>query len=595
MSDRTEQVGLEDQPSGQQPPIVSAGDVHAGRYRLEQQLARRGGTLTWRAFDQKLSRSVLVHLLSPEDPRTPEVLDSARKAAFATDSRFLRVLDAVVGEEAGDPSLVVCEFAPGESLERLLQQGPLSALEAAWVARELADAMQAMHSEGLFHQRINPDTVIITATGNVKIVGFLIEAAMHPDQQEEGRAWSEREHADVTAIGKVLYASLVTRWPTAPEQMVGGDGQPRRTWGMLPAPVDDHGWLTPRQVRSGVSPALDEICDQVLSSSPRRNEAPLLTAAQVAKALSRVLGTADAAADLERRMRYPVVPQDDADGSAALLETTASMRAVDPSDDDETTVRPMAGAAAAAAAAAATTVSAPLPASPSTPSAPQVEETGQTRRSGGSHPATRAPHGSRPPRRRWLIVLVALVGLALLVGLLKVLFGDGVRLGGGSGGADGAGKPVEIKAVTDFDPTADGGNAEENPKLVARAWDGDPATAWQSLTYLNDSRMGKLKPGVGLVVDLGERRTVGSVKLIMKGAPTGVELRVPTDGATEKAPMTSGKRWTTVAQDAQAGTEVVLTPEQAVEARHVLVYVTNLPKVSGNKYQAAIAEIEVLG
>ena len=41
-------------------PQVQAGEVFADRYRLEQQLAQRGGTLTWRAFDQKLSRSVLV-------------------------------------------------------------------------------------------------------------------------------------------------------------------------------------------------------------------------------------------------------------------------------------------------------------------------------------------------------------------------------------------------------------------------------------------------------------------------------------------------------------------------------------------------------
>ncbi|WP_420176325.1 protein kinase family protein [Luteococcus sp. OSA5] len=583
-----------------QPPRVAAGDVYAGRYRLEQQLAQRGGTLTWRAFDQKLSRSVLVHLLSQDDPRSAEVLDSARKAAFATDSRFLRVLDAVVGEQPEEPSLVVCEFAPGESLERLLRQGPLSALEAAWVARELADAMQTMHSEGLFHQRINPDTVIITATGNVKIVGFLIEAAMYPDQHEQALAWSEREQADVTAIGKVLYASLVTRWPTPRDQLLDGNGEPRRTWGMLPAPMDAHGWLTPRQVRSGVSPALDEICDQVLSEAPHRNAMPLRTASQVAKALSKVLGTADAAADLERRMRYPVVPQDEGGGRAALLETTASMRAVDP---DETTVQstvPSPGAAtfdvggdAAAAGIGAGQAAAAMPSSPATPSAPGEADPAPSGRPAGARSATRAPRSSRPPRRRWLSVLVALVALALLVGLLRVLLGK-TTMGGGGDDDEQAGKPLQISAVADFDPTGDGGNAEENPAQVKNAWDGDPATAWKTLTYLNDPKLGKLKPGVGLVVDLGERRQVGRVKLTMQGAPTAVELRVPTDNTTDKAPATSSKQWTTVASEAKAGTNAELVPEQAVESRYVLVYLTSLPKVSGNKYQASIAEIEVL-
>ncbi|MEL4356454.1 MULTISPECIES: protein kinase family protein [unclassified Luteococcus] len=574
---------------------VKSGDVHAGRYRLEQQLAQRGGTLTWRAFDQKLSRSVLVHILAPHDPRTPDVLDAARKAAFATDSRFLRVLDAVVGEQPGEPSLVVCEFAPGESLEKLLRQGPLSALEAAWVARELADAMQSMHSEGLFHQRINPDTVIITSTGNVKIVGFLIEAAMYPDAEEGTLAWSEREQADVMAIGKVLYASLVTRWPTAREQAVDESGQPRRTWGMAAAPMDARGWLTPRQVRSGVSPALDIICDQILSDAPRHNELPLRTANQVMLALSKVLGTADGSADLERRMRYPVVPSD-GDAGGPLLETTGSLSAVGGPDEQTQagqahhqpsgpfTAVPPPGRASSASSASDDGFDAASPATPSV-----------TRRPGATS-ATRPPtvRHSRPPRRRWLIILVALLALVLLVSLIRVALhkdGTGGVLGGG--GDEQQADTVQISAVNDFDPTGDGGNGEENPSQVKLAFDGNPATAWQSLVYLGDPKLGRLKPGVGLVVDLGQRQKVSGVKLTLKGSPTAVQLRVPADTGSDSAPATSQKQWTTVASQSAAGTSTELKPDQAVETRYLLIYLTSLPKVSGNRYQAAIAEIEV--
>lgn len=575
----------EGEPADRPTATVSAGDVYAGRYRLEQQLAQRGGTLTWRAFDQKLSRSVLVHVLAAGDPRTPDVLDAARKAAFATDSRFLRVLDAVVGENPGEPSLVVCEFAPGESVEKLLRQGPLSALEAAWVARELADAMQSMHAEGLFHQRINPDTVIITATGNVKIVGFLIEAAMYPDADEGTLAWSEREAADVMAIGKVLYASLVTRWPTAREQLLGDDGEPRRSWGLPAAPVDGRGWLTPRQVRSGVSPALDIICDQILSDAPRHNEMPLRTANQITHALSKVLGTADGAADLERRMRYPVVPAED---SEAVWETTGQMAVQDPmtSTDPFTPVPRPDGQAShgqrSHGATTATPAHAVAAASPATPSAPPPRP----------RPRAAAARSSRPPRRRWLTILVALVALVLLISLIRVAMHKDDS-GGGLLGGDEAGQVLQVASVADFDPEGDGGNGQENPDQAKLATDGNPATAWTSVVYLNDAKLGKLKPGVGLVVDLGERKKVGTVKLTLKGSPTAVQLRVPKDSATDKAPTGSQKDWTTVASLPSAGTSVELKPEQSVESRYLLVYVTSLPKVSGNKYQAGIAEIEV--
>ncbi|MEL4504817.1 protein kinase family protein [Luteococcus sp. H138] len=573
----------EGQSSNQPTAEVKAGDVHAGRYRLEQQLAQRGGTLTWRAFDQKLSRSVLVHILAQHDPRTTDVLDAARKAAFATDSRFLRVLDAVVGDEPGEPSLVVCEFAPGESLEKLLKQGPLSALEAAWVARELADAMQSMHSEGLFHQRINPDTVIITSTGNVKIVGFLIEAAMYPDADENALAWSEREQADVTAIGKVLYASLVTRWPGARDQVLDETGQPRRTWGMAAAPMDARGWLTPRQVRSGVSPALDIICDQILSPAPRHNELPLRTANQVMLALSKVLGTADGSADLERRMRYPVVPHD-GDGDAAMLETTGGLSAIGHTDEGSAT-GPFTAVPPPGRSATSPSGDDGFDAgSPATPSAPSTT---------GASPARRRPpiRHSRPPRRRWLAILVGLLALVLLISLVRVAMrkdgGTGVLGGGEEGGK------IQISAVDDFDPTGDGGNGEENPNQVKAAWDGDPKTAWQSLVYLGDAKLGRLKPGVGLVVDLGQRQKVGSVKITLQGKPTVVQLRVPADTAADAAPTTSQKQWTTIANATASDASVELKPEQAVETRYLLVYLTSLPKVSGNKYRAGIAEIEV--
>ena len=74
---------------------LPAGTVLASRYRLEELIGESQPTVTWRAFDQVLSRSVLVHLLAPGDPGEDELLTAARKASVATDSRFLRVLDAV--------------------------------------------------------------------------------------------------------------------------------------------------------------------------------------------------------------------------------------------------------------------------------------------------------------------------------------------------------------------------------------------------------------------------------------------------------------------------------------------------------------------
>ena len=231
-------------------PDLLPGSFLGERYRLDQELSHPESSLTWRAFDTKLHRPVLIHALAPHGRRTPAVLDAARQAAVATDSRFLRVLDAIVAGPGEPASWVVSEYAPGKSVEELLETGPLSALEAAWIAHEIADAMAPLHAQGVFHERINPGTVLVTSTGNLKISGLLVEAALHPRPGDNSRPWPDREVADVTDIGRVLYACLVSRWPVGHGHRPSVEPASTMSWGLPPAPTDSHGWLTPREVRA---------------------------------------------------------------------------------------------------------------------------------------------------------------------------------------------------------------------------------------------------------------------------------------------------------------------------------------------------------
>ena len=113
-----------------------------------------------------------------------------------------------------------------------------------------------MHSLRLYHERINPDTVVITPDGNVKIVGLLIEAALRPPQSASRHDADTPEQVDVLDLGRLLYACLVCRWPGGP------------AYGLPDAPVVGHRWATPDR-SAGVSPALDNLCDQILGDPPR--------------------------------------------------------------------------------------------------------------------------------------------------------------------------------------------------------------------------------------------------------------------------------------------------------------------------------------
>lgn len=317
------------------PRNLIAGDLVANRYQLETQLNQWDAGVTWRAIDRTLSRRVVVHLFNPHSPETARALEAARRAAVAVDSRFVRVLDAM----DGDQPFIVTEFATGITLRSLLAHGPVTALESAHIVRELADALAPMHAEGLFHRRLNPDTVVVTRTGNVKIMGFLLEAALAGATISSSDNWARQEAEDVRALGKILYACLVARWPIDPSLAQTSQ------WGLPAAPMSEPGpdgphWAPPSSVDPRVPPTVNAICIQ--SFDPRPDSVPLRTADEIVIALGRVLGTAEADEVLGRRIR--ALPADEAGENAHIGLHAPGIdelpqRAATPDDDGPATQR----------------------------------------------------------------------------------------------------------------------------------------------------------------------------------------------------------------------------------------------------------------
>ncbi|HJV14686.1 MAG TPA: murein biosynthesis integral membrane protein MurJ [Propionibacteriaceae bacterium] len=588
---------------GPSAAILPAGTVLASRYRLEELIAESEPSVTWRAFDQVLSRSVLVHLLAPGDAREDELLTAARKASVATDSRFLRVLDAVHSTDPAVGSYIVCEYATGQSLEMILSHGPLSGLEAAWVTREIADALAGVHSLGLYHRRLNPETVIITPSGNIKIVGLMIEATLRPRSNNTVPGAISPEQVDVTDLGRLLYASLVCRWPGGP------------AFGLPAAPMVGRRWMTPRQVRAGVSLALDNVSDQILGDPPRHHAPAITTAGGIVTALTKVLGSADAAPDLERRLHQPVpnVPgsAEPPDGAAtaqpvsSLLDTTtARQRAITTRMVPAATAPPTTGRSTAARSSAARSTGAPPTVQTRVrPGAPRSSPTTPPRppQAGPPGRSTAAPQR----RRRWIGLLLVLAVLLIAAAIISALILDRQISAGPepTPSADKTSKTSDraptreskltIAAAQDFDPQ--GEDKTENPNEVKFAYDGDPSTRWRTVQYFGNPKLGNIKRGVGLVLDLDSPQQVRSLRITLSGSGTSVQFRVPKSdpSQTAKPPMSSDRLWRTVAAESKAGGSATLTPTQDVTTRYVLVYLTSLPK-EGSGYRGGIYEVEVL-
>jgi hypothetical protein len=151
-----------------------------------------------------------------------------------------------------------------------------------------------------------------------------------------------------------------------------------------------------------------------------------------------------------------------------------------------------------------------------------------------------------------------------------------------------AGKPIAIQDAHDFDPFGDDGT--EYPEDVHKVYDADPASFWQT-SYYNSAKLGNLKPGVGVILDLGKAQRVGKVTVSFMGS-TSVELRAAS-GGTGVMP-TSLESYAKVAEG--LGTTVTLKPGKSLNSQYLLVWLTELPiQADDGKWRGRVMDIKVTG
>ncbi|MFF4603879.1 protein kinase family protein [Streptomyces sp. NPDC001339] len=252
-----------------QPPELHSGHKLARRYRLEECVTRLDGFSSWRAVDEKLRRAVGVHILPADHPRARPVLSAARSSALLGDPRFVQVLDAV---EENDLVYVVHEWLPDATeLTTVLASGPLEPHDAYQLVSQVSQAMAAAHREGLSHLRITPGSVLRTETGQYRIRGLAVMAALR------GITSEHPQRTDTEAIGALLYAALTQRWPYENDAH-GLTGLPKGV-----------GLIAPDQVRAGVHRGLSELAMRALindGATASRQDPPCTTPEELAKAVA---------------------------------------------------------------------------------------------------------------------------------------------------------------------------------------------------------------------------------------------------------------------------------------------------------------------
>jgi hypothetical protein len=618
------------------PHATRPGDVLGGRYRLVDLLTESAGGRFWRAHDPVLERHVAIHVIRGDDDRAPALMDAARRSATVPDQRVLRVLDA---ECTDDECYVVNEWGWGTSLDIVVAGGAtLTPRRASWLVAEVADSVAAAHAVGVAHGRLNPENVLVDRTGNVRIIGLCVDAALH------GTDAAASPSADLTDLAGLLYCALTARWAGTSSSIVAA------------APRSHGEVLRPRQVRAGVPRPLDLLCDEVLHDHARQREVgeQVATAQGIADYLFEFVGDPTGMTEAllaavpdvlpeEEQVVLPPVPElpphsrlrdepprepepqpeptPDPEPEPAPGDerpTEAGMPIFGDGIDDVSWLERRTTPAPPPPPFEAHPVRplfAPEPASgtplrtPRAPARPALGDgefwpwdTGTGAGDAGDGTAMSPVPDDHVPGRTFLrlgtvLALLVLLGVAVVV---AVSLGGGddadpAPSGGGTSESTGTAPPDERRAATvtalegvvatAFDPEGD--PPTENDEDAPLAVDGDPATSWNTEGYLDQlGPPNGLKSGVGLLLDLGGEREVGQVVLSLVGTPTSVSLYA----ATEAPSTVEGLE--PVARGNADGDRITLDAGGA-RATHLVVWLTSLPLDDGGRFRGTIAEVVV--
>ena len=279
------------------------GTVIDGCYKVVAYLGQGQFGAVYRCRDLELERDVALKLLNPEKAGERELqrcVSEARKLASLNHPNVVHAYR--LGNWNGSP-FIAMEFIEGRTLQEVSTGARLPLAEALKAMRQVAAGLQAIHSMGIVHRDLSTNNIMITESGNAKILdlGLAKDVGRFTSEDTQGmlvgtmayvapevvQGQSATARSDIFSFGVILYEVLAGRNPFQAEHFMS---LLYNITNREPEPLDVHLESCPS--------SLSELVSRCMAKHADERPADM---AEVERILGEILGQADLAAAVRRR------------------------------------------------------------------------------------------------------------------------------------------------------------------------------------------------------------------------------------------------------------------------------------------------------